>query len=205
MYTEIDVFIAFKKAQASANNRGFRIPKDWVEYFSEKLTTNQQYMLTRMSKYFSTVWVDIDLNKYFECGFELYPKLNYHLFFKKQIMDLYKRKDKMIKDDLQLMKMNIVKSSIFVKSYMKNYEYRNLLSDYCKITIDNRHVIVDHYLHNKINGYFLSWMIAEGYFNVYDYEFILPSIIKNYRMMYNKLMDNMEFLEEVKTKVSVRA
>lgn len=201
MTTELDVYRAFRKAQSSFNNRGFRLPKDWVKYFSEKLTDSQQYMLTRASKYFSTVWSDIDINMYFECGFELYPKLNYHLFFKKQIMDLYKRKDKALKNDNRNMKMNIVKSSIFVKTYMMGRDYRHLFNDYCKLTIDGRHVIVDHYLQNKVNGYFLSWMVAEGYLNIYDYEFVLPSIIKNYRSMYNKLMYNMDFLNEIKRKV----
>jgi hypothetical protein len=201
MYTELDIYRAFRKAQSSANNRGYRLPNDWVKHFSEKLTENQQFMLTRMSKYFSTVWADIDLDKYFDCGFELYPKLNYHLFFKKQIMDLYKRKDKMLKNDNRNMKLEIVRSCIFVKSYMRDKEYRNLFNDYCKLIVDDRHVIVDHYLRNDVRGYFLCWMIAEGYINVYDYEFVLPSMIKNYRAMYAKLKGNMEFLNERKKKM----
>ena len=201
MYTELDIYRAFRNAQSSVNNRGYRLPKDWVKHFTEKLTENQQYTLTRMSKYFSTVWNDIDVGKYFECAFELYPKLNYHLFFNKQIMELYKRKDKTLKNDYRNMKAEVIKSCVFVKSYMNDKQHNILFNDYCKIIVDNRHVIVDHYLKNDISGYFLCWMIAEGYINVYDYEFILPSIIKNYRSMYAKLKYNMDFLTEVKNRV----
>ena len=98
MITELDVYTKFVKARAEFNNRGYRLPKDWVKYYTEKLTKKQQDILLRMSKYFTTVWCDIDMEKYFECGFELYPRLNYHLFFNKNIMELYKRRDKLLKN-----------------------------------------------------------------------------------------------------------
>ena len=118
-------------------------------------------------------------------------------------MDLYKRRDKIIKNDSQNMKYEIVKSCKFAKLYMKDRQYEDLLKEYCDLIIAGRHVMIDHYLQNKVCGYFLAWMIAEGNFNAYRYEMLIPYIIKDYRAMYNKLRGNMGFLNEIKEKMNM--
>jgi len=203
MVTEFDVYCKLVKVRSETNNKPYRLPKDWVKHFSEKLSTNQQNNLERASKYFTTVWGDIDLVKYFECGFELFPKFSYHLIFNKKIMELYKRRDKLVKNEIKNMKNDIISSIKFVGGFMKDKPHTNLINDYSKFTIENRHVIIDHYLKNKVSSYFLAWMIAEGYFEVYtnDYEASVPAVIRNYRSMFNKLQNNKTFLNLIKDKI----
>jgi hypothetical protein len=202
MITEYDVYSKFVKVRAGIKGKPYRLPKDWVKHYSEKFTKNTQDNLTRISKYFTTVWCDIDIERYMECGFELFPKFSYHLFFNKKIMALYKRRDKLIKSELRDMKKGIIDSVKYVYGFMKDKEYDNLFSDYSKFTLNNRHVIITHYLQNHITGYFMAWMIAEGYFEVYtnEYESSVPYVIKEYRSMFVKLQNNKSFLDSIKEK-----
>jgi hypothetical protein len=201
MYTEFDIYSIFRKVQAEQFNRGYRLPKDWVKYYTEKLSKNQQEILTRSSKYFSTVWNSINIENYFECGFQLYPKFNFHHFFDKNIMKLYIQKDKNRKNDLRNMKKSLIDSCKFVMLYMKDKKHNHILNDYCKLTNEKIPVIINHYLNNDISNYFLAWMIAEGYVDVYDYRPYVETVIKNYRVMYAKLNEEQEFLEKIKNKI----
>jgi len=204
MITELDVYKSFRSVQSSIKGSGYRLPKDWVKFFTERLTVNQQQNLTRASKYFSTAWESIDMNRYFECGFELFPKFSYHMFFNDKVMQLYIRRDKIIKADIMNMKSDIINSSKFVYHYMQDKEYANLFSDYCMLSVDEQHVMIDHYMKNKVTGYFVSWMIAEGNFNVYagGYESTLTHIVKNYRTMLKALTGERWFLDSIKDKLS---
>jgi hypothetical protein len=202
MVTEFDVYSKFVKARSQSNSKPYNLPKDWVKFYSEKLTKNAQDNLTRSSKYFTTIWCDIDIEKFMECGFELFPKFSYHLFFNRKILELYKRRDKLVKNEELNMKKGIIESVKFIVPFMKGKEYKNLFNDYCKLTIDNRHVIISHYLKNNVSSYFMAWMIAEGYFEVYtnEYEASVPFVIKNYRNLFLKLQNNKSFLNQVKEK-----
>jgi len=204
MVTEQDVYNKFMKVKSQSNGKPYRLPKDWVKHYSEKLSKNAQDNLTRASKYFTTLWCDIDIEKYIECGFELFPKFSYHQIFNKKIMVLYKRRDKLVKSELKNMKHEIINSVKFVVTFMKDKEYNNLFSEYSRFTLENRHVIITHYLQNHISSYFVSWMIAEGNFEIYtnEYESSVPFIIKEYRSMFIKLQNNKSFLNQIKEKVN---
>jgi hypothetical protein len=197
---EFDVYMAYQRAKSSVTNKGFRTPKDWVKFYTEKLNKPAQENLTRVSKYFSTVWVDINAEMYFECGFSIFKKFSYHQFFDKKIMLLYKQRDKMKKNEYNDMKKSLVKSCKFVKQFMKDHSIE-FLKDYCLLTLESRPVIIDHYLKNSVDGYFVTWMIAEKLFHPLDHEVIMPFVSQNYREYFSKLNDNREFLDKIKEKM----
>lgn len=205
MYTELDIYQNYRQSQTQFLGRtGYKTPKDWVKYFTEKLSNNQQDNLTRASKYFSTLWTDVNPKEYFDCGFQLHGKrFSYHLFFDKKIMLLYKRHDKNQKNEFKNMKKSLVNSVKFVLIQTKNKKCINPLMCYCDMMDGpERHKIVSDYLKNNVCGYFLVWMAAEGWFDrIYDYESCLSFLFENKRDMYRKLYNEKEFLEKIKNKV----
>jgi hypothetical protein len=116
-------------------------------------------------------------------------------------MKLYIQKDKNRKNDLRNMKKSLIDSCKFVMLYMKDKKHNHILNDYCKLTNEKIPVIINHYLNNDISNYFLAWMIAKGYVDVYDYRPYVETVIKNYRVMYAKLNEEQEFLEKIKNKI----
>jgi hypothetical protein len=193
--------MAYQTAKANHKKTGFRKPKDWIKHFSEKLPVKTQDTLTRTAKYFTTVWGDIDIVKYFECGFDLFDKFSYHNFFDKKIMLLYIQRDKIKKNEYIDMKKALVNSCKYVKKYLMEKSVSNDLKSYCLLIEDNRPVIIGHYLKNHVDGYFLTWMIAEKLFQPYEFVCLTPFLTKNYRDFFQKLNDERVFLEKLKEKM----
>ena len=146
MISEMDVYRAFRSVQSSRLGKGYRMPKDWEIFYTNRLSANQQKNLTRSSKYFTTVWNDIDIIRYMECGFELFPKFSYHMFFNEQVMKLYIVRDKIIKNEMMNIKKDIITSSKFVYQYMRDETNINLFVEYCNLVVENRHLIITHYM-----------------------------------------------------------
>ena len=72
MYDTRDIYIAFRKAQSLAKNRGYRIPKDWDNHFNNKMKPTDRDNLQKITDYFNTKWQNINPQKYFEAGFDIY-------------------------------------------------------------------------------------------------------------------------------------
>ena len=121
MITDFDVYKSFRKAQANANNRGYKIPRDFDD-FLEKMNSNNREWLQRTTIYFNTSYRNIDIDKYMECGFEIWKSFTYKNFLHEKIMVLYISKDKARKRQKEVALREIDRAihnyKIFVNSVM---------------------------------------------------------------------------------------
>jgi len=116
----------------------------------------------------------------------------------KRVMNLYIVKDKNLKRKMGLNKKEIIKSAKFVKKYMND---NNIITfkDYCSATIDNRKEIIDHYIHNKIDKFFLVWSIKTGYLYLSDNDRSqIPYITAQYREILAEIDDINGFFDKLK-------
>lgn len=201
MITPEYVYIQFRKAQGEANNRGYRLPKDFEKHLNERMTEKNKNTLILITSWFLTKWQNIDPFRYFQCGFELYKNFTYHKFDDTKVLKLYIQKDKNIKRYNRLSKKSIIKSLKFIKSYMAR---RDIISFniYCLTVELNRSLPVEHYLQNQIDKFFMVWLIKEKMICLTDDErSLIPYIVENYREIADKLDNIKNFLAEVRKKL----
>lgn len=202
MIDEQFIFNTFVKVRAGLHNKGFRYIKDWEIHWNSKINNTLKKQLTRISKYFLTVWSNIDLEDFIKCGFEVFKGFYFHQFFDKKIMSLYITKDKIKKRNQENIKKEIVKSVCYIKKYMKGKKYDHLIIDYCKLKKGFSYILIEDYLKNKITLSFLCWIIAEGFFKMKEDLFEkLPYICIKYRELFFKLKKEDLFLEKLKIKI----
>jgi hypothetical protein len=197
-----DVYVAFRKAQSLAKNRGYRLPKDW-DTFYKKLSLKNRNTLTQITHWFNTKWKDIDPQKYFDCGFELFGKsFSYHKFAERPIINLYIQRDKAVKRDMKMSKKSIALSTKWVLKYMKESDIPTFFV-YCNSRIGNRLLPIDHYLKNKIDGIFLTWLIKDKMIGALtdDERATIPYITENYRENVLKLEQIQDFLRKLRAKI----
>jgi len=166
MYTTWDIYKTYRHVQASINQRGYRLPKDFNHFWNNKLKSHQRENIQTITNYFNTKWQDIDIEKYFEAGFQVYKNFSYHQFLDKKIIEMYKRLDK-----LEKIKSNYDKETILkdVKYILTTIDKNNdlcktwgVLKGYCRQK-DDRYVsypILD-YVNNNISNITLTWLISE--------------------------------------------
>lgn len=192
------VYYFFRKVQSENKNRGFRMPKDFETHLNNKFSKKNKEALVLATKYFNTKWENIDVCKYMQCGFELFKTFSYVKFFDKRVLNLYIVKDKNQKREMSLNKKEIVKSVIFVKKYMLENKVVSI-RDYCNLTEGNRKVIINHYVHNKIDKFFLVWLIKIGYLILSDNDrAYMPYIVSQYREILAGVDEIKTFLNKVK-------
>lgn len=199
--TPEDIYVCFRKAQAEANNRGYRIPKDFEKHLNERMSDKNKNTLILVTSWFLTKWKEIDPFMYFQCGFELYKTFTYANFTDPKIVMLYIQKDKNIKRYNRLSKKRIINSLKFIKGYIAD---NGILSFniYCMTYQSNRSLPVTHYLENKIDKFFMVWMIKEKMVLLTDDErSIMPYIVESYRQIVDKLDNIKNFLIEVRKKL----
>ena len=187
-YTTEDIYFFFRKAQAEQNNRGFRMPKNFEKHLETKMSLKNREALVMLRDYFNTKWCNIDPLRYFKCGFELYKSFTYTMFFKPNIITLYKEKDKILKRETIVNKMKLKDSFGFVKNYMKKNGIRSI-ADYCRIRDGESSKVSEHYMSNSIDGVFVIFLMRKGLYLPNDYErAIMPYISINY----NKVVLDLE-------------
>lgn len=192
------VYYFFRKAQSETKGRGFRMPKDFVSHINNKFSVKNREALVLATKYFNTKWSNIDVYKYMQCGFELFKTFSYLKFFDKRVLNLYIVKDKNLKREMRINKKEIIKSVKFVKHFMIENNIDSI-SSYCNLTDGNQKVIIKHYIHNKVDKFFLVWLIKIGflYLNDNDRSYI-PYIISQYREILVKNEDILDFFNKLK-------
>ena len=193
MYTEWDIYCIYRKVQANKNNRGYRLPKDWDDYYTNKLAPDSQRILTMLKDYFNTKWCDISIERYFEAGFNVYKNLSYKQMLDKRIIKEYIRLDKVEKINDNLSKKSIISSVKFVFSEYNSFE------EYCNITYNNymRQPIKD-YIDNKISIGFMVYLIKFGFIKLNEEEkSLLPNIMENYRRISIELDNIYKFNEDL--------
>jgi len=198
LYTPEEIYIAFRKAQAFFKNRGYRLPKDFEKHLETKMSAKNKEALILATKYFNTKWNRIDVERYMLCGFEIFKSYTYTQFFNRKVMNLYIQKDKNIKRDIEINKKSMVSSLKFIKQYMNKYDIPTI-GRYLLLKVGNQTIVIKHYMENKIDKYFLIWLIKEGLFTLSDDDRILvPYIIEQYRECLDKLNDIRPFLIKLK-------
>lgn len=192
-----NIYYQFRKAQASYNNRGFRMPKDFEKHFKTKLSAINQKKLAKIAGWFNTKWNNIDPYLYFKCGFELYKKrFSYIKFFEEKIILLYIQRDKNTKREARATKENLIKSAGFVKKYMRENEIQSL-QEYIDTNDGNQKLAVSHYLKNKIDASFFVFLLKKGMALTDTDRSFIPYIAKNYRILNLMLIDMKPFLDKI--------
>ena len=197
MYTDWDIYCAFRKAQANYLNRPYKLPNNWEKYKrSGALSKKSLQNIELAVKKFNGTWYKIDPERYFDTGFKLLGKFTYNRFFNPKIIKKYIQDDKMLKRVMRLNKQSMIESAKFVKRYMSKRTVNpklSLVRQYTALTERNVHVPISHYLQGKIDKYFLVWLIRRGLIVLSEEEKTahIPEIIENFRM-YTATLNNKE-------------
>lgn len=202
MKTEEDIYIAFRAAQSEFIGRPYRIPKNFNNHFNNRFSKKNKESLILSTKFFNTKWSNIRPMDYFRCGFSLYGKnFSYVKFFEKNIMRLYIQRDKIKKRENLINKKSMIDSMKFVMAYMKESEIPTI-SRYCLLKNNGCSMPVKHYLDNKIDKFFLVFLIKCGYLTIEDREIpYIPYVIGKFREIIFKLEGINEFLKKLKERI----
>lgn len=186
MYTPWDIYVAFRKAQSEAKNRGYRLPKDWDNHFTYKLNKTAQDNLIQLAEYLNSLWRNVELEKYMECGFEVFKGFSYHQFFNPKIMEKYRRNYRNEKLKEEANKKTLEKDVKFVKNFTKDKDTNGFtrVKYYGRLRENNLSIPIQHYIKGKISGYFIVWLISNGYLFLLDNDrALITDITINYRDM----------------------
>lgn len=177
-----DIYVAFRRAQSKAKNRPWQMPKDFEKHLKTRMAKKSVEALELATKYFNTKWSNIDPERYFDYGFELLKSFSYTQFFDPRIINLYKQKDRLEKIKIGNVKLELIKSSRFVKRFIdRNPGIRNM-RDYGKARKEGVSIPVKHYLDNKISKFYLARLIDRGIAQLEDDDrALIPHISDSYR------------------------
>lgn len=192
-----NVYTAFRKAQSISKGRGYRLPKDWDKHLA-KMNPTTRTALDLVNNNFNTRWKEIDPQQYFECGFELLSSFSYHNFMNPKIIKLYIQKDKNIKRRAELNKKTVTESAKWVRRYIREHEIRSF-HVYCMTKVHGISLPVKHYMENKIDPFFLMWLIKDRMIWLSDNEEVMiPYIMENYRKNIIRLEEIQIFLKKLR-------
>lgn len=196
MYSVENLYCLFLKKKGEASKRGYRAPKDFEKKFSE-MAPDQRESWRKLSGYFNTTWQNIDPEKYFQYGFELWKTFFYKQFFDQKLINYYIQKDKNQKRELELNKKSVILSAKFVKLFMKENKISNLKLYAWKK--DGYHsVCVKHYIQGKIDKMFLSYLIMRRYLVLSDEEKRdIPYVIETFRDSVSQISKIREFFYKI--------
>lgn len=186
-----DVYISYQLARARYMNRGYRIPKDWDKVWS-KISEKELYNLENITKAFSTRWQNIDIDRYFDCGFFLFNKgFNYSKFYDRRILLKYIEDDKRIKRRVDGISEGLINSDEWIYNWMDSRGYNRDISiyvQYCRMVDDGLRAPIYHYLMNKIDCSMLAWLISRKYIELSDIERgLIPIVISQYWDLVNSI------------------
>jgi len=199
MFDEYDVYVAFRKAQANFFGRPYRLPKDWNKHFNTRMSMKNREALKLASKYFNTKWRNINMEKFFEVGFDLFGKsFSYIKFFDPKIMIHYIERDKIEKRNISLEKSSFTKSAKYV---IKKWG-KGRLKEYARARIGKESVPIRDYIRGDIDQFFLSWLIKERYLILEEWDTIqIPYIVEKYSKYRIRLNEMKSFIKEVEKKL----
>ena len=198
MITTWDIYVAFRKAQANFHNRPYRLPKDWDKHFAKMSKANQEAIKLAADR-FSTRWSNMDIDKFFEVGFDLIGKnFTYTKFFDTRVVNLYVERDKINKRNLDLRKTEMVKSAGFVLRMRGKGQLKN----YARERVGQESMAVKDYIKGHIDQFFLAWLIKEKYLLLEDADRAqIPYIVEKYRNYCARLDEIKDFTEHMKEKL----
>ena len=125
-YSLEDVYIAYLKAKAGYEKRGWRIPKD-VGASLKKLSEKNRVMVAVATQNFNTKWIAVDPETYFLLGFEYFKgRFAYHRFTDRRLMSLYVTRMKARQYEEENDREKIERSLEFIEGFMRKYEIKTL-------------------------------------------------------------------------------
>jgi len=187
----LDIYVEFRKAQSRYHSRPYKLPKDFGTFFATKISESNQKVMTILKDNFNTRWHNVDIAKYFDCGFELYGKnFSYHKFLDKKILLQYIQRDKLEKRETESIVDSFTKSHGFVMEWMEDKESGriSLLKQYVMQMVDGVRAPIKHYLFNKIDKHYLTYLIQQKIFVPSEGELLLiPLVEENYNRYCSEL------------------
>lgn len=159
-----NIYLTYLRMKAESKNRGYRLPKDpslSIEKLKQKNEKNYEKLET-LWKFFNTKWTDIDLERYFHCGFELFPNFTYVNFLNDKIIKLYIQKNKVEKFHTELNRKTLLKTFKYLKTYFKEHNI-NSLQEFCSIKEEFEHILIREYIKGNIDPYTLIYCILRKY------------------------------------------
>lgn len=205
MVTEYDVYCAFRRAQANANDRGFRIPKDW-DAFLLKMNKKNAEWLYKMMVHFNTTYSNIDIDEYMNCGFALWKTFTYKHFCDQKIIDLYIQRDKIKKRRMETTKEEIEKTFDYIQTYLNDKPIRqgySQLQNFCKFRDGEVRIIINKYNQNVVDSLTLVYCLYKRYLVLSDDErAIIPYINQRYRELCENLQPFLSYMSEKETELN---
>ncbi len=198
MITEFDVYAAFRRAQANANDRGYRLPKNWNS-FKERMNKKNSEWLYKATVYFNTTYSNVNIDEYMACGFELWKGFTYKHFCDPRVIELYIQKDKIKKRKLSSSKEEIENSFSFISNYLNEKPSRpgyTQLQNFCKFRNGEVREIINMYNRSKVDSLTVTYCILKRYIVLTDDErALVPYISQRYRELVENLQPVLEFIK----------
>lgn len=208
MTTDWDVYCAFRKAQANANNRGYRLPKDW-KACKAKMTAKNVEWLDEATKHFNTRLSNIDIDRYMECGFDLWKGFTYKQFLNDKVIEHYIHKDKIQKRKLDISRTEIDRTFAFIQSWMADKPLRpgyGQLQSFCKFRDGQIRAIVSLYNLGKIDALTFTYCLMRKYIVFDDDERALtPYITQRYRELLENLKPLIGYIKSLEDRLNEQA
>jgi hypothetical protein len=170
MYTDYDIYLAFRTTQSQHNDKHLRLPKDWDSYKLKSLSASTRKCIDDATGYFNTKWSGIDLMLYMQCGFELYKSFGYQRFFDQPVLELYIQKDKKRKRRIKVNHESITESLRYIRSVVgdKDINGYTYLQMYCKMREGARKCLVHDHIHNRIDPLLFVYCLYYKYIKLTD-------------------------------------
>lgn len=207
MITEFDVYAAFRRAQADANGRGYRLPKDWPA-FQAKMTKQNGEWLYKAMVHFNTIHNNVNLDQYMACGFELWKGFTYKHFSDSRVIGLYIEKDKIKKRKMQSTIDEIDKSFEFMVGYLSDKPKRpgyTQLQNICKLRDGEVRTIINMYNRNEVDTTTIVYCLTKQYLIMTDDErALMPYISQRFRELSENLKDVMPYMRQKESELDAK-
>lgn len=196
MNTE-ELYIKFRKAQAAYNGRPYRLPKDIEAHIQTKMNKQSREALEQAVAYFLTKWQNINVDKFLECGFEVFGRgFTYIKFFDRKVIELYIRRDKNEKREMEISKKRLIESAKNIKKYLQENDLT--LKHYCRKRNQHQLIVVEHYHKGIVDKLLFVYLHMIKYILLEDNDKAeIPYIIEQYREIRRVANDLDGFLTQI--------
>lgn len=165
MFSEEQVYKIYRQAKARKIGQPYRLPKDWKSFFS-RMKEDRRTALIRITNNFNTKWSNVNPHRYFDAGFEVFGNgFHYLKFFDKKVINLYAAKDRALKRETEDIGAALQDSVNFIDELIPDGKVSKLYR-YINMFDGARPRAIADYLANRIDKYFLVWMVKEGYIEI---------------------------------------
>jgi len=166
MVTPYQVYVAYRKAKPT--KKAIKIPSEQV--YRIRLGADTLWCIDRCAGYFNTIYSNINLDMYMQCGFKVFKAFPYKQLINQKVLVKYKQLDKIKKRTIKTSNNKIFDSFQHIKlpllNYCKEYKYKQkkILSDYNSGDIDT--IIVVYCMHHKLVSF--SDIEEDYLYNIYN-------------------------------------